>query len=141
MLSDGVVMNEKPIILFDGVCNLCNRITQFVIMHDPPPARILFAALQSDTGQRLLERHGLRTDNFDTFVLVEGTRVSVRSTAALRMARLIGGAWSLLAVFLVLPEILRDPVYKWISRNRYRWFGKRDSCMMPTPELRSRFLS
>ncbi|HJQ84515.1 MAG TPA: thiol-disulfide oxidoreductase DCC family protein [Candidatus Binatia bacterium] len=131
---------DAPIMLFDGVCNLCNRVVRFVIAHDPPPARFRFAALQSETGQALLRRHGLPTDDFDSFVLLEGDRVSVRSSAALHVVARLGFPWSLLAVLLVLPAAVRDPLYRWIAGNRYRWFGRRDACMVPTPELRSRFL-
>jgi predicted DCC family thiol-disulfide oxidoreductase YuxK len=133
-------MTERPIVLFDGVCNVCNRATQFLIRHDLPPARFRFAALQSESGRRLLREHGLSTDELDTFVLVEGARAFVRSTAALRVCRHLGLPWSLLGVLAVVPAPIRDRLYRWFARNRYRWFGKRDSCMVPTDDIRSRFL-
>ena len=126
--------------LFDGVCNLCNAVTRFVIQHDPSPGRFRFAALQSATGQRLLREHGLPTDDFDGFVLVEDGRASLRSTAALRVLKRLGLPWSLLWLLILVPRPLRDPVYGWIARNRYRWFGKREACMVPTPDVRARFL-
>ena len=130
----------EPIVLFDGVCNVCNALTRFVIEHDPAPGRFRFAPLQSATGQRLLREHGLPTDDFDTFVLVEDGRASLRSTAALRVLGLLGLPWSLLWLLIVVPRPLRDRAYGWIARNRYRWFGKRDACMIPTPDVRARFL-
>ena len=130
----------EPTVLFDGVCNLCNALTRFVIEHDPPPARFRLAALQSETGRRLLREHGLPEDEVDTFVLVEGSRAYVRSTAALRLLALLGPPWSLLAVLRLLPRPLRDALYDWIARHRYEWWGKRDECMVPTPDVRSRFL-
>ena len=131
---------ERPIVLFDGVCNVCSRLTRFVIEHDPPPARFRLAALQSETGRRLLREHGLPKDELDTFILVEGDRALVRSTAALRLLALLGPPWSLLAVLRVVPRPVRDAAYNWIARHRYAWWGKRDQCMVPTPDVRSRFL-
>ena len=133
-------MNDGPIVLFDGVCNVCSRLVRFVIAHDPPPARFRLAALQSDAGRRLLRAHGLREDDLDTFVLIEDGRALVRSTAALRLVALLGPPWSLLAALRVVPRPLRDRAYTWIARNRYKWWGKRDTCMIPTPDVRSRFL-
>jgi len=136
----GETVSDSLIVLFDGVCNVCNRLTRFVIEHDPPPARFRLAALQSETGRRLLRAHGLSEDDLDTFVLVEGDRALVRSTAALRLLALLGPPWSLLAVLRVVPRPLRDAVYDWIARHRHEWWGKRDECMVPTPDVRSRFL-
>ncbi|MCI0363772.1 MAG: thiol-disulfide oxidoreductase DCC family protein [Phycisphaerales bacterium] len=152
-------IEDHPILLFDGVCNLCNGITQFVIRHDPPPGRFRFAALQSEAGQRLLQEHGLPTDDLDSFVMIDAReaagsgnsrtpanakalpRAYVRSTAALRTLRTLGFPWSLMYIFVILPRPIRDAIYDWIARHRYRWFGKRDACMMPTPEIQSRFLN
>lgn len=129
---------EHPIVLFDGVCNLCNAAVNFIIDHDPE-AVFRFAPLQSETGRRWTQRCGLEDE--DTVILVEGGRCYARSTAALRIARRLSGAWPLLAVFLAVPVPIRDAVYRFISRHRFEWFGKRDACRLPTPELRSRFLA
>lgn len=128
-----------PVLLFDGVCNLCNASVRFLVERDPA-ARLRFAALQSPVGQALLERFGLEREDFDTMVLVEGDRCATRSDAALRVVRYLSGAWPLLRVLRVVPRPLRDAVYGFVVRNRYRWFGRRDDCMVPTPELRARFL-
>ncbi|MBI5373033.1 MAG: thiol-disulfide oxidoreductase DCC family protein [Sphingobacteriales bacterium] len=127
------------IVLFDGVCNLCNRSVQFIIKRDTKD-RFRFAALQGKTGQALLAKHKLPADSFNSFILAEGDRIYTRSTGALRMLKRLGGPWSLLYVFIIVPRFIRDGIYNWIARNRYRWFGKRESCMVPTPELKNRFL-
>lgn len=130
---------QNPIILFDGVCNLCNGAVNFIIDRDPN-AYFRLAALQSKIGQEILQKHNLRTQDFDTIVLVEGDNIYSHSTAALRIARKLNGAWPLFYGFIVIPGPLRNVIYNWVSRNRYRWFGKLDACRIPTPELRSRFL-
>jgi predicted DCC family thiol-disulfide oxidoreductase YuxK len=132
--------SEHPVLLFDGVCNLCNGLTRFVLRRDPAPGTFRLAALQSEAGRRLLREHGLPPDDADTFVLIEDGKLYVRSTAALRVCRLLGLPWSLLWVFVWLPRALRDAAYDAVARRRYRWFGRRDACMVPTPELRARFL-
>jgi predicted DCC family thiol-disulfide oxidoreductase YuxK len=128
-----------PIVLFDGVCKFCNAGVNFLIDRDPD-ARLRFAALQSAAGQQLLRRFHLPTSDFDTFVLIEGRHCLTRSTAALRIALLLGGRWRLLFPLALVPPFLRDAVYDLIARNRYRWFGRLDSCRMPTPDLKRRFL-
>jgi predicted DCC family thiol-disulfide oxidoreductase YuxK len=126
------------VILFDGVCNLCNAWVQFVIERDPG-ARFAFAPLGSDAANGLLRsRQWVPTS--DSIILVEKDGIYDQSTAALRIVRRLSGAWPLGAMFLIVPKVLRDAVYRLIARNRYRWFGRRDVCMMPTPELRARFL-
>ncbi len=130
---------QGPLVLFDGVCNLCNRSVNFILDHDRHK-RFHFAALQSDAGQAVLRHFGLRTDDFDTAVLVEHGRAYTKSSAALRIARNLGGWWSLLALLLTIPPLLRDAAYDLLARNRYRWFGKAESCRVPTPEIRDRFL-
>lgn len=131
--------NEHPIVLFDGVCNLCNRAIQFIIARDPT-ARFRFAPLQSATGERLLESCGRRPGELDSMILVLDGRCHAKSGAALRIAGRLSGIWRLGAVFLIVPSPIRDWVYGFIAKRRYRWFGKTDTCMVPTPELRSRFL-
>jgi predicted DCC family thiol-disulfide oxidoreductase YuxK len=127
-------MAADSVILFDGVCNLCNAWVQFVIRRDPG-ARFAFAPLQGEVAEKLLGTRG-----GETIVLIERDTIYDQSTAVLRIALRLSGLWPLAAVFLIVPKGLRDAVYRGIARNRYRWFGRRDSCMVPTAELRSRFL-
>lgn len=126
--------------LFDGVCNLCNGAVNFIIDRDPD-RRFRFAALQSEAAKPLLAHCDLPPDALDTLVVVEEGRCYARSAAALRVVRRLAGAWWLLYALVVIPRPLRDAVYGWIVRNRYRWFGKSDECRVPTPELRERFLA
>ena len=130
---------NNPVILFDGVCNLCNRSVQFVIRHDRMK-QFRFASLQSKTGVELLEKYGLTANDLNSFVLIDGNRAFTRSRAALEMVRKLGGEWKLFYSLIILPKILRDGVYNWVSRNRYRWFGKREACMIPSADLKDRFL-
>lgn len=135
------VQGPEPdrIVLFDGVCNLCNGSVQFIIRRDKR-ARIRFGALQSVAAQALLAHTAVDPTKNDTLVYLRGGQVLTRSTAALTILKDLGGAWSLFYGFIIVPPFLRDPVYRFIANNRYRWFGKRESCMLPTPELRARFL-
>lgn len=130
---------ETKIILFDGVCNLCNGAINFIIKHDPS-AQFKFASLQGETGQRLLKNHQINSAETDSIVLVDGDRVSVKSSAALRIAKYLNKGYPLLFGFMIVPKFIRNAVYDYIARNRYKWFGKKESCMIPTPELKSRFL-
>ena len=132
--------STSPIILFDGVCNLCNASVQFVIEHDPK-AVFRFAALQSDFGQAIVAKNTLNTEGGDTVILVENGSIYDRSTAALRIAKRLSGGIKLLSVFLIVPKPIRDFFYKIIARNRYRWFGKQETCWLPTKELKARFLN
>jgi predicted DCC family thiol-disulfide oxidoreductase YuxK len=127
------------VVLFDGVCNLCNASVNFIIDRDPG-GYFRFASLQSDVAARLLRKAGRPDPGLESIVLVEGGKVYYRSDAILRIARNLKGAWPLMRIFSVIPRTLRDRIYDWIAKNRYRWFGKRDSCRIPTPELRARFL-
>ncbi|MDZ7880853.1 MAG: thiol-disulfide oxidoreductase DCC family protein [Saprospiraceae bacterium] len=131
--------SEPPIILFDGVCNLCNASVQFVIERDPM-AVFRFAALQSDFGQAILAKNAVNTEGGGTVILVENGQVYDRSTAALRVAKRLSGGIKLLAVFLIVPKPIRDFFYKIIARNRYRWFGKQETCWLPAKELKARFI-
>jgi predicted DCC family thiol-disulfide oxidoreductase YuxK len=132
--------NVFKVILFDGVCNLCNSSVNFIIDRDTKN-EFRFAALQSEVGQRLLSSMPAASlKDFDSVVLIEGDRIYKKSTAALRIARSLKGIWSWLYIFILIPRFLRDPIYNLIANNRYRWFGKKDSCRIPTAELRSRFL-
>ena len=130
---------KKQVILFDGVCNLCNSSVQFVIQRDLS-GKFNYAALQSAAGQQLLEAHGLPVSDLYSIILIKDGKAYQRSRAALEVARQLSGLWPLLYVFIIVPPFIRNGVYNWISRNRYRWFGKKDECMIPTPELKSRFL-
>ena len=132
-------MPENPILLFDGVCNLCAASVQFILKRDRL-SRFRFAALQSATGRRLLEQHGLESVAMKTMVLIEGEKAYTRSDAALRIARQLSGWWPLLSVFWIIPRPLRNLTYDLIARNRYRWFGKKDACLVPAGEVRNRFL-
>ncbi|MCO5240393.1 MAG: thiol-disulfide oxidoreductase DCC family protein [Chitinophagaceae bacterium] len=131
--------NENPVILFDGVCNLCNNSVQFVIKKDKKKT-FYFTSLQSNTGQQLLELYRLSPGRFDSFVLIENKKAYTKSTAALRVVRRLEGLWILLYALIIIPPFIRDAVYDWVARNRYQWFGKSESCMLPTPELKGRFL-
>lgn len=133
-------VNDKPIILFDGVCNLCNGAVQFVIRHDPD-GKFLFASLQSETGRNLLQKFAIHADNFNSFVLLQDNKVFTQSTAALKVARQLNGGWKLLYGFIIVPPFIRNAVYKLIATNRYKWFGKQEACMIPAPALQNRFLS
>ena len=132
-------MKEHPIILFDGVCNLCNGAVQFVIERDKNQ-RFRFASLQSKTGQEYQQKAGLSLDRIDTILLVENGQIYQKSTAALRIARHLNVLWSIMYIFIIVPVFIRDGIYDFIAKNRYRWFGKQDSCWMPTPDLKSLFL-
>jgi predicted DCC family thiol-disulfide oxidoreductase YuxK len=127
------------VILFDGVCNLCNGFVQFVIARDPA-GRFRFGPLQSAAAQRLIATSQIGEHGPDSVVLVEDGRVWTRSTAALRVVRHLHRPWPIAYGFIVVPRPLRDWVYDTVARNRYRWFGRRDVCMVPTPDLRKRFL-
>jgi predicted DCC family thiol-disulfide oxidoreductase YuxK len=127
------------VVLFDGVCNLCNGSVRFIIERDPR-ARFQFAPLQSPVADRLIGAQVDRASLPDSIVLVDEGRLYVRSSAALRIARGLRFPWPLAWVFMVVPRPIRDWVYDLIARHRYAWFGKRDECMVPTPEVRGRFL-
>lgn len=129
-----------PVVLFDGVCNLCNGAVTWIIARDPQ-AVFRFASLQSAAGQRALAAHTVSSAWPDSIVLIDHDGVHVESVAALRVARRLGAPWSWLALGRFLPRSLGDAVYRLISRHRYRWFGRRDACMIPDPSLSSRFLA
>ena len=130
---------QHPIVLFDGQCNLCSGTVRFLVPRDPR-ANLCFAALQSETGQRLLKKFDLSTDALDTFILIEGERCYLKSGGALRVTRYLRFPWPLLRVFLIVPTFLRDVIYDFVARNRYDWFGHLNHCPLPTPELSDRFL-
>jgi predicted DCC family thiol-disulfide oxidoreductase YuxK len=128
-----------PIILFDGVCNFCNNTINFLIRQDKKGV-FHFAPLQSEIGQSLLRQQGLDQQQFDSFVLVTNSKAYLKSSAALQLIQHLPWYWQWARLLWVVPRPIRDGVYNWIARNRYNWFGKKDACMIPTPEVRSRFL-
>ncbi|KYD15717.1 thiol-disulfide oxidoreductase DCC family protein [Geobacillus sp. 44B] len=127
----------NTIILFDGVCSLCSASVQFIIARDPH-AVFRFASLQSEAGEALRQKFGV--PEVDSLVLLEDGRYYTKSSAALRICRRLAGAWKLFCIFWLVPKPLRDYVYGFVAKHRYEWFGKRDHCLMPTPDIRARFL-
>ncbi len=131
---------SKAVILFDGVCNLCNTTVQMVIKNDPR-AYFSFASLQSDAGKVLLHQHHIPfATEPESLVLIEKDKIWKYSSAALRIAKQLRSWHRFLYPLIFIPAFLRDAIYKFIARNRYRWWGKQESCWLPTPELKSRFL-
>lgn len=131
---------DKKIVLFDGVCNLCNNAVTFIIEHDKKDV-FRFASLQSEIGRKLVEERGMDPEELDSIVLIDpGVAYYRKSTAALEISRELSGGYSLLKNFLFIPESLRDGIYNFVANNRYKWYGKKESCMIPTPELKSKFL-
>ena len=131
-------MNNKPVILFDGVCNLCTGSVQFILKRDNKK-KFLFASLQSNYGQDLLKQFDLPTNTFNSFILYQDGKMHTRSTAALKMFQQLKG-WTLVKIFWIVPAFIRDGLYNLIANNRYKWFGKKETCWLPTPELKARFL-
>lgn len=131
----------KTVVLFDGVCNLCHRTVQFILRHDKSQ-RFVFASQQSEVGQQLLRRYGIPTETAlaDSVVVVEEGRVWLESDAALHILYRLGGVWRIPALLRWVPKGLRDWVYRLVAKNRYRLFGRLERCMVPTPELKERFL-
>lgn len=127
------------IIFFDGVCNLCNTFVRFIIKRDPE-ARFTFASLQSEEAAAILNEYASKIEGRDTVIYLANGKISTRSTAGLRILKDLGGIWSVFSVFLIIPPFLRDPVYSILAKYRYRFFGKRESCIVPTEDLKSRFL-
>jgi predicted DCC family thiol-disulfide oxidoreductase YuxK len=133
------MMIKGKILLFDGVCNFCDGTVQFVLKHDKK-AVFKFASLQSDAGQQILSHHSLPLSDFDSFVYVDADRVYLKSAAALHVLKELGGLFRLTFLFIVIPRPIRDYVYSLLAKNRYKWFGKKESCTLPSPEERDRFL-
>ncbi|MEH7331950.1 thiol-disulfide oxidoreductase DCC family protein [Neobacillus drentensis] len=128
----------ERIVLFDGVCNLCNNSVQFILIRDTNRS-FKFASLQGETGQKLLKQYGLNTA-MNSFVLIENNKPYLKSTAALKVCMKLRGTWRLFSLFIVIPKPFRDFVYGVIANNRYKWFGKKESCLVPLPEWKDRFL-
>lgn len=128
-----------PVIVFDGVCVLCNRWIGFLLKHDREQ-RYRFAAMQTPAGRALLIEHGLDADDPMSFLLLDETGARIDSDAVIAVLAGLGGLWRMAAAFRLLPRALRDPAYRWLARNRYRWFGKKQACYLPSAEQRHRFM-
>jgi predicted DCC family thiol-disulfide oxidoreductase YuxK len=139
-MSDTNIKLDKPILLFDGVCNFCNSSVNFIVDRNSKK-NILFSSLQSQTGQQLLEKFNLPKDNFNSLVLVDGDNYYTKSTAALKIAEYLDGNWKFLSILKIIPKFIRDFGYDFIAKNRYKIFGKSDQCRIPTKEMRERFLN
>lgn len=133
-------MNDKSVILFDGVCNFCNSAVNFTIKRNKK-GNIRFAPLQSEAGQKLLQQYNLPATDMESFVFIENDTAYKQSTAALKVCRHLRGLWPLCFGFMIVPRFIRDGMYNWIAKNRYKWFGVRQACMIPTPEVKARFLN
>ncbi|WP_425075465.1 thiol-disulfide oxidoreductase DCC family protein [Psychroserpens sp. S379A] len=132
---------DKQLILFDGVCNLCNSSVLYVIKHDKAN-RFMFAPLQSDAGKQIIDKFNIDTSKTDSILLYsKGKGLSVKSSAALHIAKHLGFPRNLLAVFFIIPTFIRNWVYDFVAKNRYKWYGKKEACMIPTPELTAKFLT
>jgi predicted DCC family thiol-disulfide oxidoreductase YuxK len=131
---------NKKIVLFDGVCNLCNWAVTFIISHDKKDL-FRFVALQSDLGQSISKHIGIDTQKMDSIILYEpGIAYYIKSEAALEIAKDLSGGIAIFSIFKILPTAFKDSLYDYIAKNRYKWYGKKDKCMMPTVELKSKFL-
>lgn len=131
---------HKQLVLFDGVCNLCDASVQYIIKHDKNDI-FLFTALQSEVGQQIIKEFNIDTNKIDSIILYSNEHgISYKSTAALKIASKLGFPRNLLSVFLIIPGIIRNWVYDYIAKNRYKWYGKKEECMIPTPDLKSKFL-
>lgn len=129
---------QHPVILFDGVCNLCSAAVQFVIKRDKKKI-FRFASLQSSFGHSLLQKHQLPATDFNSFILFEDGKLYTKSTGALKVSRQLAAPWHLFYLFIIVPPFIRNSIYNVIAKNRYKWFGKKESCLMATPELKIRF--
>lgn len=131
-------MEENMIILFDGVCNFCNYWVNFAIKRDRKK-KLRFTPIQGETAKRLLPQYNLQPTSLNSVIFIDAGKVYTQSSAALRIAKYLDGGWKLFYGFIIIPKFIRDFFYNIIARNRYKWYGKKESCMIPTPELRERF--
>jgi predicted DCC family thiol-disulfide oxidoreductase YuxK len=139
MNAEPEAMNEsEAIVLFDGVCNFCSGSVLFIIKRDPE-GYFRFAALQTEAGEKIMQQYGIGEDRPESIILVEHGRVWYRSSAALRIARKLRRGWPLFYAFIIIPPVIRDFFYNIIAKNRYKWFGRKESCFVPTDEIRERF--
>lgn len=133
------IQDQNDIVLFDGVCNLCDRAVNFIIQRDPKD-RFKVASLQDGASKKLLKDYQVNESYLDSIVLVRGDQIFYKSRAALEIAKKLKGLWPIIYAFVIVPYFIRDPLYDWIARNRYKWFGKRETCRMPTEEDKQKFL-
>jgi predicted DCC family thiol-disulfide oxidoreductase YuxK len=133
------VQDKYLVVLFDGVCNLCNNAVDFIINRDSKD-KFKVGALQDDAIKRLLEDYEINKDYLDSLVFIHKDSVFYKSRAALEIARNLGGLWPLIYSFIIIPPYIRDPIYDWIARNRYKWFGKKETCRLPTDKEKNKFL-
>jgi predicted DCC family thiol-disulfide oxidoreductase YuxK len=131
---------DKPVVLFDGVCNLCNGSVLFIIKRDAQ-SKLKFASLQSEYGADQMKRFNLPSSALNSVLLVKDGQLFQKSNAALEIARMLDGMWPWLYAFKIVPLFMRDFIYDWIAGNRYRWFGRKEACMIPTLEMRARFIN
>lgn len=131
--------SEHPIILFDGVCNFCNGAINFVLKQDKKKI-FRFATLQSEAGQKILQQYHLATNDFESFILIDKDKIYKKSSATLRVLNQLPWHWKELQIFWIVPVFIRNAIYDFIAKNRYKWFGQKDQCMIPTAEMKSRFI-
>lgn len=133
------IQNHYDIVLFDGVCNLCNNAVDLIIRNDKK-GHFKVAALQGEKTGELLKDYEINSNYLDSIILIRKDKLFYKSRAALEIAKKLRGLWPLLYIFIIVPSGVRDPVYDWIARNRYKWFGKKETCRLPSPEEKERFL-
>ena len=133
-------IKNKSIILFDGVCNLCNASVNFIIKHDKN-AQFIFASLQSDAAKEILLQYNLKKIKIDSIVLIQNNEIYEKSSAALRIAKALSGGFKSLYLFIIIPKFIRDFGYDYIAKNRYKWYGQKETCMIPTSEIKNRFIN
>ncbi|EKB49005.1 thiol-disulfide oxidoreductase DCC family protein [Cecembia lonarensis] len=134
------IQDQYDIVLFDGVCNLCNNAVDFIIQRDQG-AHFKVGALQDKHVKKMLKPYEVKEDYLDSLILIRGDKVFYKSRAALEISRKLNALWPLLYGFIIIPAFIRDPIYDWIARNRYKWFGKKETCRLPTEEEQNQFLS
>ncbi|EOZ96907.1 hypothetical protein A33Q_2217 [Indibacter alkaliphilus LW1] len=133
------IQDKFDIVMFDGVCNLCNDAVDFIIVRDKND-KFKFGALQEETSKEILKDFNVKEDYLDSIILIREDKIFYKSKAALEIARNLSGLWPLFYGLVIIPTFLRDPIYDWIARNRYKWFGKRETCRFPSEEERAKFL-
>ncbi len=132
-------INSQPLLLFDGICNLCNSSVQFIISHDRQK-KFTFASLQSDAAKEILLQFDTKYFNLDSIILIYNDKIYSKSAAIIRVGMLLGKGFSFSVIFYIIPRFIRDWMYDFIAKNRYKWFGKKESCMLPNKDLKNRFL-